>query len=464
MCRPLLLSLVLLTLIALPFSAAAQPDPATARFGTGIALLNPRAENVFAGKLSPDGNYVVGTAVFNNRVPPEKHLYVWDLTGVAVDGPARAPEPAASRLFGELQQGDSISFDSNHLAISPDSTTAAAAFDTVIYLLDIHDLTTRETYTLPSDLPDLWVTLDWSADGSLLAAVFHEWGGASMVVIEPDTGAYYRFDGSQGGDMALRPFKDGWLLYADELFILCTARLESCTEYPLAGLTYSEVRFLVYDPVHDALISSSERRAVSTLAWTGPDFASLTPDAELYAYLDGFGLPVSFSPSGRYYTVFWWGTGYYPGWSLWDVEHHKLLRDVGIIRGPQWLGVDDYFLHGSGQALGHPTRAEWIDELPDIFTIPFLTGDSEITHIALYQTYHEVVGVAGVSDDGARYLLRLGSVALGSAGFIRVKRLAYFTAPRDSPAMIIRWPISTSTSTGTTINTLSALNISQGRV
>ena len=65
------------------------------------------------------------------------------------------------------------------------------------------------------------------------------------------------------------------------------------------------------------------------------------------------------------------------------------------------MGVDDYFLHGSGQVLRHPTQADWIDELPDIFAIPFLTGDSEITHIALYQTYHEVVGVTGVSDDGS---------------------------------------------------------------
>ena len=41
---------------------------------------------------------------------------------------------------------------------------------------------------------------------------------------------------------------------------------------------------------------------------------------------------------------------------------------------------------------------------------------------------------------------------------------AYFTAPRDSPAMIMRWATSTSSRIGTTINTLRALSISQGRV
>jgi len=40
----------------------------------------------------------------------------------------------------------------------------------------------------------------------------------------------------------------------------------------------------------------------------------------------------------------------------------------------------------------------------------------------------------------------------------------YLTAPRDSPAIIMRWPASTSSSTGTTMNTLSALSMSQGRV
>jgi hypothetical protein len=107
-----------------------------------------------------------------------------------------------------------------------------------------------------------------------------------------------------------------------------------------------------------------------------------------------------------------YGTGYYPTWSLWDVEQHTLLHEVGTVRGPRWLGVDDFFLHGSGQALGHPTQTEWLDQLPDVFTIPFLSDEGQTIHIGEVQTYHEVVGVIDISDDSTRFLLRLGTVAL----------------------------------------------------
>lgn len=408
--RLLPVSLTLLALIAIPLSAAAQPDPPAARFGSGIVLINPHDEGMaFYGSLSPNGRYVVGAGGHNSLIPPNKHLFAWDLSAVGVDDPPRVVEPVASRLFADFGFTEEVGFSSRRLAISPDSATAAVVLDTTVYVLNLPDLSTRETYLLPDNLPDLWSMVKWSADGTLLAAVYTDWSETSIIVIEPDTGTLHRFDTANIADAGLTTFKDGWLVCGGKVFVLCTGRLESCTEYPLmsrCGITY--------DPRNDALITTSGSHAAPALAWTGPDFASLTPDARLYAALEGLGTPTSFSPSGQYITMMYFQhyIPQYAHWWLWDVDQHTMLHEVGAIRAPVWLGVDNYFLHGGGQNLGHPTTEEWIDALPSLFDIAFETGDSDTYHIALYQVFHEHIGVNSVATDGTRYLLTLGWVAI----------------------------------------------------
>ncbi|MBN1202034.1 MAG: hypothetical protein JXJ20_09280 [Anaerolineae bacterium] len=407
MYRWLLITLILLTLIAMPATSAAQSAPATAHFGTGIILLESKA-GWFSGKLSPDGRYVVGTSWYANSVRADNHLSVWDLAQVAADGPPRALDPVVSRPFSDFMSDESSVY--GWLALSPDGTLVAIVLKNKLYLLDVPALTMHATYTLSPEAPARPGHLGWSADGSVLSIAGYGSNendyDTHVIIIEPGLDVVNEFDTVPNIE-TLRPFRDGWAFYdTNETFTTCTARLDACTTYPLRGYIAG------YDPINDVLITGSRHRYDPILAWAGPDFDSLTPDATLYAYLGGFGLPDSFSPTGRYYTVCWQGTGYYPGWVLWDIEQHRLLHSAGFIRAPMWLGMGDYFLHGKGMNLGHPTQAEWLDTLPEIVSIPFVSETGETVYVELWQMYHELVGIYDISADGTHYLLGLGNVAL----------------------------------------------------
>lgn len=407
MLRCITMLLLLLTLIALPLAgiATAQDDTPTARFGTGIALLNPPERGlVFVGAISPDGHYAAGTSIRDGRLYPGTTLWLWDLTQIALGDEAAELMPMNYFILESYSELD-IPFGDGNLAFSPDGTMLTVISEGRVLLLSIPDLTLIETPRVEG--LGRFEQIVWSPDGAWLAT-FEDRGA---VVWNFDTGEAYTYDFRLTFGW-LSFFADGWLLGQFDIFKQCDMRLTSCIDYEIGN---RDSRPLAIDNTHHVLITGDYWHATPTLIWNVSEDGTLTPDPGYFDFL-GEQVPTSFSPDGRTLIAHSMtgdeGSPGYPQHTLWDIEQQEPLLEIGTGRSPVWLGNTGFLVSGDGATLYHPASPEPLDILPDYYATPGIAEDTLDATVEKLGPYHEVQGVRAASDDGTRILLVLGSTAL----------------------------------------------------
>jgi len=152
-------------------------------FGTGLALLFPPEGGLFfQGRVTLDGQFVVGAGISDTIVQQGTHLYLWNLRKIDRNGKAIKAAPLKS--FDMSAYADSV-FGQSHMAFSPDSRRLAIFANQNILLISIPEfelLATIPVKGLDSRHDRAVGSIAWSHDGHLLA-VDHDLG--LMVWEEP---------------------------------------------------------------------------------------------------------------------------------------------------------------------------------------------------------------------------------------------------------------------------------------
>ncbi|MBI5959735.1 MAG: hypothetical protein HY866_13420, partial [Chloroflexi bacterium] len=383
-------SLLLLILITLfPVSALyAQDNPP--HMGSGIVFIDAPHKGIWIdGVLSHNGDFLVVISYLSGGAAfPE--IYLYDLREIDPDGPSVALEPSATFRDEAATDSTGVLLSASGIAFSPDDTRLAIMGFGAIRVLSVPDLKPLDQL---SRLSLIFGDVIWSADGhTLLAADRLGHTHLTLTLWNLDQNTTQSHSATFPDELwqsSLVPFAGGWLVDGGGSFLFCDTAL-NCQ-----SVSHNQTLRAV-DFAHEIIVTGDGRHTTPTTAWTRNSDGVFVPDTHFFDFLGENGVPESFSPDGRYMSVMRWidvsGGQSYTAYDLWELEQHTLLYEASQGRGIRWMGVDNYYLPGSGGILAHPGSAEPVSLMRDFEALEVFAGLTTDEMWGRMRTYHEVWG------------------------------------------------------------------------